>query len=101
MYEPTAVIYHHVGNTSSALGTFTRYHATKNFYLLYAKNLPGFLYWKYLPFFLVEALMLATSSLLRGGFLAHAKGVLKALWLTPHIVRERRRIQRSRKIKPA
>lgn len=97
-YNPEARVYHHVGGTSSKLGSFTRYHATKNFYLLYAKNMPGRLYWKYLPRFVFLAIFLAGSSMLRHGFWAYLKGTCKAFLLTPHIIRERRRIQRERTV---
>jgi GT2 family glycosyltransferase len=97
IYEPTAVAYHHMSATSSKLGSFTRYHATKNFYLLYAKNMPGWLYWKYLPLFTIQAIRLAASSLIKGGFWPFLKGTVKAFLLTPHIIRERRRIQSERK----
>jgi len=96
-YEPSAVAYHHMSATSSKLGSFTRYHATKNFYLLYAKNMPGWLYWKYLPLFTLQALRLAASSLIKGAIWPFIKGTTKAFLLTPHIIKERRRIQTNRK----
>jgi GT2 family glycosyltransferase len=101
MYCPDAVVRHKVNATSSKLGSFTRYHATKNFFLLYSKNMPGWLYWKYLPLFMLQAARLAASSLLKGGFLAYASGLLRAIILVPHVVIERSRIQRSRKIPPS
>jgi GT2 family glycosyltransferase len=97
-YEPTALAYHHVSGTSSKLGNFTRYHATKNFYLLYAKNMPGWLYWKYLPLFTLQSLRLAASSTIKGGLWPFIKGSAKAFWLSPHIIKERRNIQKSRKV---
>ncbi len=97
-YNPKARVYHHVSATSSKLGSFTRYHATKNFYLLYAKNMPRKLYWKYALRFAFLAVFLAGSSMLRGGFWAYLRGTCKAFWLTPHIIRERRRIQRERTV---
>ena len=96
-YEPKAVAYHHVGATSSKLGSFTRYHATKNFYLLYGKNMPGWLFWKYLPRFTLQAIRLAISSIGRGGGLAYARGVVKALINIPSVVADRHKIQNSRK----
>ena len=98
VYQPSAVAYHHVSATSSKLGDFTRYHATKNFLMLYAKNMPGWLYWKYLPLFTVQAARLCASSILRGGGVAYFKGVFRAILNTPHIIRERRRIQKTRKV---
>lgn len=98
MYQPRAEVYHAVSATGSKLGSFTRYHATKNFYLLYAKNMPGSLYWKYLPHFTLQALRLCASSLIKGGGWAFVRGTAKAFWLTPHIIRERRNIQKKRTV---
>lgn len=98
LYEPTATVYHEVSATSSKLGSFTRYHATKNFYLLYAKNMPGWLYWKYLPLFTLQALRLAMSSLLKGGGWTYLKGFTRVVLLTSHIIRERKKIQSIRKV---
>lgn len=96
IYEPSAEVYHHVSATGAKLGSFTRYHATKNFYMLYAKNMPGWLYWKYLPLFSLQAVRLFAGSVFRGGAWAYIRGTAKAFLLTPHIMLERRRIQKTR-----
>ncbi len=98
LYEPSAVSYHHVSGTSSKLGDFSRYHATKNFYMLYAKNMPASLYWRYILNFTIQALRLAASSILKGAGLVYIKGAGRAFMNTPHIIRERRQIQSSRKV---
>lgn len=97
-YEPKARAYHHVGGTSSKLGDFARYHTIKNFFMLYAKNMPAKLYWKYGPNFLYQALRLMAGSILRGKGLVFFKGFLKAFSNTPHLIRERRRIQKNKKV---
>lgn len=97
-YEPSAVVYHHVGATSSKLGSFSRYHVIKNFYMLYAKNMPSWLYWEYLPFFMIQAARLGASATLKGGGVAYFQGTARAFLNTPHIIRERRRIQKSRTV---
>jgi hypothetical protein len=96
IYQPKAEVYHHVSATGSRLGHFTRYHYIKNFYMLYAKNMPWRLYWKYLPLFAYQAARLFASSVVKGGGWAYIQGATRAFLLTPHIIRERRRIQKSR-----
>jgi len=96
LYEPSAKVYHAVSATSSRLGSFTRYHSTKNFFMLYAKNMPGLLYWKYLPLFTIQAARLLVGSLVRREGFAYVRGVLRAFMNTPHLIKERKRIQRSR-----
>lgn len=100
-YEPTAIAYHHVSATSSKLGGFSRYHSIKNFYMLYAKNMPAKLYWKYGPLFLLQAARLLVSSTLKGAGLVYLRGMARAFANTPHLVRERHRIQSSRKVSVA
>lgn len=97
-YEPEAVAYHLVSGTSSKLGEFSRFHSTKNFYMLYAKNMPARLYWKYGLLFLVQAARLLASSILRGHGMIHIKGIVKAFSNSRHITRERLRNQRGRKV---
>lgn len=98
LYEPSAVAYHHISGTSSKLGSFSRYHTVKNFYMLYTKNMPGYLYWKYLPLFILHGIRLGVSSFVRGGGLAYLKGAGRALILFPATLRKRRRIQSQRKV---
>ncbi|MDQ3075850.1 MAG: glycosyltransferase family 2 protein, partial [bacterium] len=72
-YEPKAVVYHEIGATSSKLGSFTRYHSLKNFELLYYKNMPGWLFWKYLPLKSIQYLRMAAGAVRDGQIWALAK----------------------------
>lgn len=97
-YEPQAVVYHKVGGTSSKLGNFARYHSTKNFVLLYIKDMPGWLSLKYLPLFFIQFLRLGSSSLVKGKILPFLRGVIVALKLVPRTLKKRRNIQSTRKV---
>lgn len=97
-YEPSAVAYHHISATSSRMGSFSRYHTVKNFHLLYLKNMPGYLFWKYLPLFILHSVRLGISSTVRGGLLAYLRGWFKALILFPKTLVLRWNIQRKRKV---
>ena len=96
-YEPKAEVYHHIGATSAKLGSFSRYHSIKNFFMLYVKNMPGWLFWKYLPLFLIQGARLGASSILRGGGLAYFRGLAKAVLYAPWVLADRYRIQSRRK----
>lgn len=98
MYQPKAVAYHKISATSSRLGNFTRYHATKNICLLYFKNMPGYLLLKYLPLFLIKLIMLFGSSLLKGKLHVWLKGFSKFLLLLPRVIRERHNNKRLKKV---
>ncbi len=100
-YTPAAIAYHHIGGTSGKLGAFTRYHSIKNFILLYNKNMPGRLLWKYLPLFLVQLFRMLLGSVRDKQFGAFAKALGKALLLTPSTLRKRHAIQSNRVLSTA
>ena len=97
-YEPTAVSYHKGGATSSKLGAFTRFHTTKNFHLLFLKNMPGFLFWKYFPIAILHSLRLAAGAVIHGQYWTHLKAYFAAVTLIPHCLKERNRIQKHREV---
>lgn len=98
LYEPTAIAYHHLSATSNKLGTFSLYHSSKNFVLLYAKNMPFKLCAKYSPLFTYQLLRWLVTSTLRGHGWTYCKGIGKALLLTPSTYRKRRQIQATRSV---
>jgi GT2 family glycosyltransferase len=97
-YEPKAVAYHHVGGTSSKMGDFARYHSLKNFYYLYAKNMPATLYWKYLPKFLLGAALITGNSLKRLQFMPLIKAYARVVITIPSMAWKRWHIQRRRTV---
>ena len=98
MYSPKALAYHNVGGTSSKLGDFTIYHSAKNFWLLYLKNMPGFLYFKYLPLASFWYVRIFIGRIVRGGLLAFIKGWLKSILLLPKTLLARHKIQKKRHV---
>lgn len=99
-YEPTATVEHHVSATSGRLGSFTRLHASKNFLLLYLKDMPGRLFWRYLPRFGLEALAQLAYSAAHGDG-AYFRGLSLVVRDSRAIARERRRIQSGRRVAAA
>lgn len=97
-YEPKAVAYHHVSGTSSKLGDFTRLHAIKNFILLYNKNMPGVLFWKYKPLFTFQLIKLKLGALRDGKLRVFISAFFKAAALCPSTLKKRRKIQRNRTV---
>lgn len=97
-YEPKAIAYHKVGGTSSKLGSFSRYHSTKNFHLLFLKNMPGILFWKYFPLAVLQSFRMAVGSIIHGQYFTHLRGYCAAVVLVPHCLKERKKIQKNRKV---
>lgn len=97
-YTPSAVAYHMVGATSSGMGSFSHYHSNKNFYFLYIKNMPGKLFWKYLPSFAYQACRSLASSLIHGRIVSWLKAILFVVWKLPSVIKDRQKIQSARKV---
>jgi GT2 family glycosyltransferase len=97
-YVPTGVAYHHVSATSSKLGDFAISQYARNFLLLYVKNMPGPLIIKYLPRMLYRYGRMFAAKIIRGGVIAYGRGFWQFFGLLPHAMRERRRIQSSKKV---
>jgi len=97
-YEPKAIAYHRMGQTSQRIKGFHAYHAMKNLPLLYWKNMPS----RLVPASVFRFLIMYSVSLL-GAFrnyqgLAALKGILKSLWLLPKALAARFHIQHSRTV---
>lgn len=90
LYNPKAIAYHGIGGTSSKMGDFTRYHSAKNFLLLYARNMPTALYFKYGLFFSIQFVRMFLSSALKGKIMPFIKGTLDAFKLHFKTVKVRR-----------
>ena len=97
-YQPKAVVHHRIGATSEKLGNFTRYHATKNFYLLYLKNMPLSLLLKYWVLFISQAFILFLGNARHGAARTHIRAewaVIKQLNRTAnkrHVIQSQRRV---------
>jgi GT2 family glycosyltransferase len=120
VYEPKAIVHHYVGGTSSRIGdyakdesvrkpkplaeghdrpsAFARYHSVKNFAYVYTKNMPGRLYWKYLPLFWCSWFMMLVSDAKRGLIASNLKANFVALLHLPVMLASRWQIQRKRKV---
>ncbi len=99
-YQPTSVAYHLVGATSSKHGHFARYHSIKNTILLYNKNMPGKLFWKYKILFFVRLAQMAAGALRDGIPHVYLKALFQGIFLIPSTLRKRRKIQSTRKVTP-
>jgi GT2 family glycosyltransferase len=98
LYVPDAIV-RHVGSATSGgrHSDFSVYHGHRNLVWLYVKNMPGALFWLYLPQHLVANLAATVRFTLRG----QGRVILKAKWDAikglPRVWRQRREIQARRK----
>jgi GT2 family glycosyltransferase len=96
IYQPKSVCYHAISATSSRLGSFSRYHSIKNLPVLYCKNMPAPLFWKYLPLFLYQLARQLAASTAKGLLFVHLRANASSLGHLPATLRDRRRIQKRR-----
>ena len=98
LYVPDAVV-HHVGSaTTGVRSDFTTYHGQRNLVWTYFKGMPSPLFWLYLPQHIFLNLAMLFWYSLRG----QARVIWKAKWDAleglPRILKERRRIQKTRRV---
>ena len=89
----------HVGSAMTGKHSdFSIYHGHRNLVWVYFKNMPGLLFWLYLP----QHLLLNLVSLIWFSLRGHARVIFRAKWDAlrglPRILKERKRIQASRKV---
>lgn len=97
LYVPQAEVCH-VGSASSGkTSAFVMYHGHRNLVWTFFKNMPGALFWRYLPLHLGMNIFFAVSFLLRGKGAAVLRAKIDAFYKLPAIIRKRRQIQVTRK----
>ncbi|MDH5634035.1 MAG: glycosyltransferase family 2 protein [Gammaproteobacteria bacterium] len=98
MYVPDAVV-HHVGSatTGGRHSDFAIYHGHRNLVWAYVKNMPGILFWLFLPLHIALNLVIMLIYILKGkgGVILRAKrDALKGL---PGVLKKRSLIQKNRR----
>jgi GT2 family glycosyltransferase len=97
-YEPSAIAYHRMMGTSATIANFDRYHMLRNSIYLYVKNMPAPLHVRYLPKFLVALALMAANDVRRRRFNCLLGAYWDALRHLPYLLRQRRRIQATRRV---
>lgn len=99
-FLPDAVV-RHVGSALTGKGSaFSVYHAHRNFVWTYARNMPGYYAWLYLPAHLAANLASVVVFVKKGQGAVILRAKWHALRGLAQTLRERRRIQLSRKVAP-
>jgi GT2 family glycosyltransferase len=99
LYVPDAVV-RHVGSatTGGQRSDFSVYHGHRNLVWTYFKNMPWPLFWLYLP----QHILLNFVSIVYFALRGQGRVILRAKWDAlkglPRILKERRRIQKSRRV---
>ena len=98
LYVPQAEVCH-VGSASSGkTSDFVMYHGHRNLVWTFFKDMPGILFWWYLPLHLGMNFFFAISFLIKGKGPAVLRAKLDAFYCLPAILRKRKQIQLTRKV---
>lgn len=100
MFLPDAVV-HHVGSALTGKGSdFSVYYAHRNFVWTYVRNMPGRLFWIYLPAHLAANLASIVVFIRKGQGSTILRAKRDALWALPTTWRERRALGARRQVAP-
>lgn len=98
IYEPKAFVYHHIGATSAKVKGFATYQTMKNLPWIMVKNVPRELLIKIFPRLTLAYTLFFGRAISRGQGWPALKGFcVMVLWL-PKKIRQRRKIQKARKV---
>ncbi len=98
LYEPSAIAFHTIGETSGKIPGFTTYQTLKNLPQLFWKNVPIALWPEIMPRFVVLYCSIYVSAVARGQFVPATKGLLMSVALWPKKLIQRYKIQSRRKV---
>jgi len=97
-FVPDAVVRHRgAGSTGDSHSDFAVYHGHRNLVWVYLKNMPGILFWIFLPLHLLMNLQMAHAVAMRGQGEVVSRSKLDALAGLPRIWGKRMAIQARRK----
>lgn len=98
-YTPSAIAYHKQGATSKRMPSGFAVHQTfKNLPVVLTKNVPASLLFPVGIRFYFAYLLMIGNAIKNGNGKAALSGLWKSITLLPHSLRERRRIQRAKKV---
>lgn len=98
LYVPDAIVYHMGSASTSVKSDFAVYHGHRNLVWSYFQNMPGYLFWKYLPAHLLSNIIFLGYYTLRGQFRAIFRSKWDALRGLPRVLKLRRQVQATRTV---
>ena len=98
LYVPDAVIHHRLHGTLGRLSKTYVYYGQRNMEYLYFKNMPGRLFWRYLPVHLLSNILGFGYFILRGRPLQFIRAKLAFIFDLPRVLRKRRDVQKLRRV---
>jgi GT2 family glycosyltransferase len=97
LHVPESVVYHIGSVTTGKRSDFSVYHGHRNLVWTYVKNMPGALFWLFLPLHIILNLFIITWFSLHGQCSVILRSKFDALGGIPRMWKKRREIQKNRK----
>lgn len=98
IYVPEALVVHRLHGTLGRLSKTYVYYGQRNMEYLYFKNMPGRLFWRYLPVHMLSNVLGFGYFILRGRPLQFMRAKLAFVWDLPKVLRKRRAVQNLRTV---
>jgi GT2 family glycosyltransferase len=98
LYVPDAVVYHLGSSSTSIKSDFSVYLGHRNLVWSFVQNMPGWLFWKYLPAHILANLVFLVYYSLHGKAATIWRAKWHAILGLPRAIRKRRTIQKDCKI---
>jgi GT2 family glycosyltransferase len=96
--QDRAIVYHAGSASTGKRSDFSVYHGQRNLIWAYLRNMPGYLFWLYLPHHVVLNLLFLLLGVWRGQGRVTLKAKLDAIKGIPRALAQRKDIQDSRKV---
>ena len=100
LYVPDAMVDHVSSGITGKRSDFATYYGHRNLVWTFVKDMPGPLFWRYLPLHLLMNVAAIVVCALRGQLGVILRAKLAALAGLPQAIRQRRGIQASRSVRP-
>jgi GT2 family glycosyltransferase len=100
LYVPDALVYHKGSHTTGKGSDFMVRYGHRNWVWCWVQNMPGWMFWVYLPQHLLANLLFILYISAKGQSRAIFQAKWEALLGLPRVFRCRRKIQRARKVTP-
>lgn len=97
-YTPEAIAYHKLGASSKTVPGLAIYNTFKNLPILFVKNVPLKLWPAMYPRFVLTYTLILGNAITHGAGKHALKGWFKSWALIPHMFRERRHIQKTKRV---
>jgi len=101
-HVPNAIAHHVGGGSSQALGLsdFAIYHGHRNLVWTFVKNMPGYLFWLFLPAHILMNIFSVLFFCFKGKGRIILRAKIDAICGLPRVWTQRKQIQKSRKVTP-